>query len=185
MHVYITIHNFIVYGVYISEFGYHNITYLPANAIVSYAYCMIFLAYLPFVHRYITKAIFTEGVHYSHQYFRSFKSFIQRHIPRFTSTSAQSFIMAPLTRRTASANLPHDQPTSSDHSVPLPTSPITVNPTVQQSLLRHDRQFDVLQDDVRRMENTMNNLQETLHDFVVNFQNTQHRVSRNPTAFNE
>ena len=26
----------------------------------------------------------------------------------------------------------------------------------------------------------MNNFQETLHDFVVNFQNTQHRVSRNP-----
>ena len=26
----------------------------------------------------------------------------------------------------------------------------------------------------------MNNLQETLHDFVVNFQNTQNRTSRNP-----
>ena len=51
---------------------------------------------------------------------------------------------------------------------------------MQQSLLRHDRQFDALQDDVRCMENTMNNLQETLHDFVVNFQNTQNRNSRNP-----
>ena len=50
---------------------------------------------------------------------------------------------------------------------------------MQQSLLRHDRQFDVMQDDMRRMENTMNNLQETLHDFVVNFQNTQNRHSRN------
>ena len=51
---------------------------------------------------------------------------------------------------------------------------------MQQSLLRHDRQFDAMQDDMRRMENTMNNLQETLHDFVVNFQNTQNRNSRNP-----
>ena len=38
----------------------------------------------------------------------------------------------------------------------------------------------MLQDDMRRMENTMNNLQKTLHDFVVNFQNTQNRNSRNP-----
>ena len=134
---------------------------------------------LPFVHRYITKAILTKGIHHSHRYFQIFKSFIQRHMPRLTIESTRSFIMAPTTRRTASANLPHDQQTSFDHSVPPPTSPIA-NPTVQQSLLRHDRQFDMLQDDVRRMENTMNNLQETLHDFVVNFQNTQHRVSRNP-----
>ena len=39
-----------------------------------------------------------------------------------------------------------------------------------------------MQDDMRRMENTMNNLQETLHDFVVNFQNTQNRNSRNPQS---
>ena len=108
VHSYITIHNFIVSGIYLSDFGHHNITYLPANAIVSYAYCMIFLAYLPFVHRYITKAIFTEGIYHSHQYFQSFKSFIQRRLPRFTNTSAQSFIMAPTTRRTASANSPYD-----------------------------------------------------------------------------
>ena len=79
---------------------------------------MIFLAYLPFVHRYITKAIFTEGIYHFHQYFQSFKSFIQRRLPRFTNTSVQSFIMAPTTRRTASANPLHDQPTSSDHVVP-------------------------------------------------------------------
>ena len=180
VHVYITIHNFIVSGIYLSDFGHHNIIYLPANAIVSYAYCMIFLVYLLFVHHYVTKAIFTEGIYHSHQYFQSFKSFIQRRIPQFTSTSAQSFIMAPTTRRTASANSPHDQPTSTDHTVPLPISPIAVNPTVQQSLLRHDGQFDALQDDVRRMENTMNNLQDTLYEFVVNFQHTQNRTSRNP-----
>ena len=46
--------------------------------------------------------------------------------------------------------------------------------------MRHDRQFDALQDDVRHMENTMNNLQDTLHEFVVNFQHTQNRTSRNP-----
>ena len=118
---------------------------------------MLFLAYLPFVHRYITKAILTKGIHHSHRYFQIFKSFVQRRMPRLTIESTQSFIMAPTTRRTASANLPHDQQTSSDHSVPPPTSPIAVNLTVQQSLLRHDRQFDMLQDDVRHMENTMNN----------------------------
>ena len=140
---------------------------------------MIFLVYLLFVHRYITKAILTERIYHSHRYFRKFKSFIQRHIPRLTIESSRSFIMAPTTRQTASATAPNEQQHQSDHSIPLPTSPTAVNPTVQQSLLRHDRQFDMLQDDVRRMENTMNNLQETLHDFVVNFQNTQNRTSRN------
>ena len=141
---------------------------------------MTFLAYLPFAHRYVTKAILTEGIYHSHRYFRHFKSFIQRCIPRLTIESTRSFIIAPTTYRTASATAPHEQQNQPDHSVPISISPIAVNPTVQQSLLRHDRQFDMLQDDVRRMENTMNNLQETLYDFVVNFQNTQNRTSRNP-----
>ena len=158
VYVYVTLHSFIVCGIYLFEFGHHNITYIPPNAIVSYAYCIIFLAYLPFIYRYITKAILTEGIYHSHQYFRKFKSFVQRRIPRLTIESTRSFIMAPTTRRTASATALHKQQHQSDHSILPPTSPIAVNPTVQQSLLRHDRQFDMLQDNVRRMENTMNNL---------------------------
>ena len=179
IHVYITLHNSIVCGEYFFNFGYHNIAYLPTHSTVSYAYGMLFLAYLPFVHRYLTNALLTEGIYHSHRYFQTFKSFVQKYIPQFTFKPTRTFIMAPTTHRTVSANPPHEQQNSSDHSVPSLISPITVNPTVQQSLLRHDRQFDMLQDDVRRMENTMNNLQETLHDFVVNFQNTQNRNSRN------
>ena len=180
IHVYITLHNSIETGAYFFNFGHHNIAYLPTNFIVSYAYAMLFLAYLPFAHRYLTKAILTQGIYHFHRYFQTFKSFIQQRIPQLTFKPTRTFIMAPTTRRTASANSPHEQQNSSDHSVPPPLSPITVNPTVQQSLLRHDQQFDAMQDDMRRMENTMNNLQETLHDFVVNFQSTQNRNSRNP-----
>ena len=179
IHVYITLHNSVVSGSYFFNFGYHNIAYLPTHFIVSYAYGMLFLAYLPFVHRYLTKAILTEGIYHSHRYFQTFKSFIQQYIPQFTFKSTRTFIIAPTTRRTASATSPYEQHNQIEHSVPPSISPITANPTVQQSLLRHDRQFNVLQDDMRRMENTMNNLQETLYDFVVNFQNTQNRHSRN------
>ena len=181
VHGYVTFYNFIVYGIHLFEFGHHNITYLPSNAIISYVYYMIFLAYLPFVHRYITKAILTEGIYHSYRYFRNFKSFIQRRIPRLTIESTRSFIMAPTTRRTALATALHEQQHQSDHSIPLPTSLTAVNPTVQQSLLRHDRQFDACcKTTCRRMENTMNNLQDTLHEFVVNFQHTQNRTSRIP-----
>ena len=108
IHIYVTIHNSIIYGIHVLEFGYHNIIYLPANAIISYVYCMLFLVYLPFIHRHVTKAILTKGIHHSHRYFQIFKSFVQQRMPRSTIESTQSSIIAPTTRRTASANLPHD-----------------------------------------------------------------------------
>ena len=108
IHVYITLHNFIVSGEYFFNFGYHNIAYLPTHSIVSYAYGMLFLAYLPFVHRYLTKALLTEGIYHSHRQFQTFKAFVQKYIPQFTFKPTRTFIIAPTTRRTASANSPHD-----------------------------------------------------------------------------
>ena len=143
IYAYLTIHNFIVYGECLFNFGYHNIAYLPTHSTVSYAYGMLFLAYLPFVHRYLTNALLTEGIYHFHRYFQTFKSFVQKYIPPFTVKPTRTFVMAPTTRRTVSANSPHEQQNSPDHPVPPPISPITVNPTVQQSLLRHDRQFDM------------------------------------------
>ena len=61
IHLYITLHNSIEIGACSFNFGYHNIAYLPTNFIVSYAYAMLFLAYLPFAHRYLTQAYLHKG----------------------------------------------------------------------------------------------------------------------------
>ena len=64
VYAYVTIHNSIIYRVQLFNFGHHDITYLPPNAVTSYAYYMTFLAYLLFVYRYVTKTILTEGIYH-------------------------------------------------------------------------------------------------------------------------
>ena len=110
IHVYITLHNCIEIGAFSFNFGYHNIAYLPTNFVVSYTYAMLFLAYLPFVciatslRQYLQKGyiIFIDISKLSNHLYKSI--FLNS---RFKPT--RTFIMAPTTRRTASATSPHEQ----------------------------------------------------------------------------